>query len=525
MALKIDKEALIEFSIAKKDQLFIGLLIAILIGGGLYLYLSTSTKVDDYLTAMMANDAPGGGKTKTKTPAVALVPSEKIVENLAFKLSIALYTPEKNPFGSPEEERQINDLVQSAYNAGVQAFKSGDFDKAAQQFDRVITLDVTESRVSYPTLPSEYKRMALRENAKKNLDKILASATNNISEGDRFQSQNKTAESLVSFNAADKVLSEILQSDPDGAIIGQANFQKVKELQQQAFNKSVSLRRQSLLNEMTTALNQAQTFSQGADYIGMLKALFTLVRLQKEVTLIDPNSDLIKKNNRDRLTSLVTDLQTKIQGNTPVLVSQAEQQFKKAIESQDHTKAQEAISALTQSLTFAPKNLQELQTKIKDFVNRRAQLVVQLAQGFYTAQKAILDSQKQDQFDQNGKMTWLQELNTLRRTGGKDLSADLNNQIVSAENQLKGLRLPPQLTEEFDFIKVTLSAGNAIKIDYKEKSASASVRPASLLLKEGQNDRRTKITVKQVDTANGFVILSKLGCSDTRVPLTQEATK
>ena len=180
---------------------------------------------------------------------------------------------------------------------------------------------------------------------------------------------------------------------------------------------------------------------------------------------------------------------------------------------------------MTQAITFSPKNAPELQTKLKDFVVRRSQLVVQLAQGFYNKQKQILDSQKQDQFDQNGKVAWMQEINNLRRSGGKDITPDLNNQIIAVENQLKGLRLPPQLSEEFDFIKLTVSTGNAIKIDYKEKNATALTRPASLLLKEGQNDRRTKITVKQVDTANGFVILSKLGCSDTKVPLSQETAK
>ena len=213
-----------------------------------------------------------------------------------------------------------------------------------QQFDRVINLDVTESRIAYPTLPSEYKRMSLRENAKKNLDKILSTASNNIQEGDRFQGQSKITESLAAFNAADKALSEILQSDQDGSAIGQANIQKVKELQQQAFNKSVSLRRQTLLNEMTSELNQAQTLSQGSDYIGMMKSIFNLIRLQKDVTLIDPNSDLIKRTTRDRLASLITDLQTKIQGNAPVLISQAEQQFNKSIESQDHVKARKPLA-------------------------------------------------------------------------------------------------------------------------------------------------------------------------------------
>jgi tetratricopeptide (TPR) repeat protein len=509
LALKVDKEAVLEFIIAKKDPLFILLLLATLIGGGWYLNNSTSASVDDIIREVRIG---GGGPQEDEDS----ITSEDIVSTLSAKPRIRNYTPDNNPFGSPEVEQEIRKAIETAYASGTSLFNAGEYEKAIQQFERVVNLDVTESRLSYAILPSEFMRRAQRENAKNNFDKILASATTDIQEGDRLLNQNQPDEALVAYTRADNNLSEVIQSDQDGSAIGVENLNKVKDLQTQAFDKKVKLRRQTVFAELTQEMNNAQQHLQSQTFVPLFKSLVNLNRLQGEVQQLDPSAQLITRTTRDRLTGLITNIQNTLKENFPTLVAQSEQQFTQSLSAQDIVKTQEAILVLRQAIQFTPNDSKELQSKVRDFVARRAELVVQLAQKFITEQEAVLTNETFDQFDTNAKMNWLQEMYTLRSLGN-ELPAELRGQITSIENSLKSLRLPPPITEAYDFLKVEYN-NNTVKIEYIDKSSRSS-RSKTATLREGKRDTITKITLQKVDTTQGFVILSKRGYTDTPIKL------
>jgi tetratricopeptide (TPR) repeat protein len=515
LALKIDKEAVLEFVIKKKDPLFIGLLVLVLVIGGWYLYGPTSESVDQIIVDVLKNPQSGAGGVKEEP-----LLSADIVTDLTSKPSLAVYTLEKNPFGSPEDQLRMRQSVEEAYNQGVQLYTAGDFEKAVQQFEKVILMDVTESRIEYPRLPSEYKRLAQQQYAKQNLDKILTQVNADIQTGDTALSQNKPTEAVQAYTVALNELSEIIQSDETGDVIGKDKISMVKDLHQTVLNKSYDLRRKTLLSDLTREMTQAQTQLQGQDYITMLRLLGNLNRIQPEINQIDPNGDLITVSTRDRLTTLIQNLQNKIKENVATLGTQAETQFTDALAAQDHVKAQEAILALTQVPSFSPENSTEIQTKLKDFVLRRAELVITLAEKFADSQQVLMTTNKTDQLDLNTKAAWQQELTNLRMRAGKELSSTLSNQISSVETKLRALRLPPQLTELYQFNSVVLTKTGFVKIDFVQKGSNQQAKP--LMLKKGQSDNRTKITLNQVDTDNGFVILSKPGYTDTRVELTIE---
>ncbi len=509
MNLSIDKDALADFCSVYKDYIFLVVLLLVLVVGGWFLYQQSAQSVEDIIQEKIS--AGAGGVNPDQDDEV--VSSEEVVNTLLSKRSSASYEVQRSPFGSQEEQYRKRQEVESAYQKGRELFEAGDYQSAIQQFDRVIALDVTESRISYPVLPSEYKRRAQQEYAKRNLDTILQDARKNIQEGDRLVEAGSKKEAIEAYNKASTSLSNVIDSDPQGQNIGIENLNTVKELQQEAYNKAMNIQREIIREELNQELAESQQVITGQDMIAALKKYFALNQIQQRLDTIDPNSTLISRNERSTLQSRIEQIQNKIAGNFDALIAQAESQFNQALAQEDLVKTQEAIFILRQALNYRPSD-KELANKINDFVNQRTNLLIQKATQFYQEQQTILANNEYDKFDENKKKQFINELYVLRERG--NLTSEQRKQVSELETNLRSLVKPGPLTDAYEIVSVTPGATSRYRIVVRDKT-STSNRALTLYLREGEEDKKTQINLKQVDTDNGFVILSKSGYMDVKI--------
>lgn len=525
MALKIDQEAIVEQLGKHKDGIFLIVLLAVLLYGGWELYGMSSRSVEEIIRDNFEQQQRGGGPEEEET-----VGADVITQQLLSKQERSMYELNKNTFGSPEDQLRLRQEVQSAYEQAVDLYETGQYRQAIQMFDRVISLDVTETRINYPVLPSEYKRRAQREDARQNFDRILQSAQTDIAEGDRLMAQDKRSEALNVYQRAAKTVTEIIESDPDGEAIGAGNLSTLRELQQSIDQKIREIQQNLLQREYDMAIAEAQQALRGNDMIANLRARLTLIQVQNQIAQFDPNAQLISQTNRDRLNNLLEQVQEKLSTGFATIVGQADSQFESAISANDSQEAQEAIWALRQAVAFMGTEQnrearQQLLTKINDYASRRASLVIQEARDFYTRQNTVLTEGRYGEFDAAGKQQYLAELSALLEVGAASLTDEQKTEIAELRKQILSLRLPPPVTDAYDFVSVEASAGGSSYtiefVDNTRRTSSTRRTAQKIRLRPGDEDRRTKIKLESVDTDAGTVLLSKLGYTSAEVPITQ----
>ncbi len=517
LKLKLDKDAISEILETKKDFLFIGILIVLLLYGGWFLYQKSSISVDDLIqeaTSEEENKNAGGNLEKV------VVPTD-VVDSLLEKRSRVMYNVASSPFGSPQEQLRMREEVENTYNRGVSLFNAGEYESAIQQFDLVVNkLDVTESRIPYPIMPSEYKRRSQREYLKRNFDRMLTSAQNDIQEGDRFAAAKQLLEAEKVYSRSNKTLSDALAADPDGASIGADNLTKVKTLQQGVFQKWQSVQTSLLKSELQKGTNQAQQLLAQNDLIALLKSMLNLNQIQARLNQIDANFNMVPQSERNLLVALITQIQEKLKSGYSDLCLQADQQFQRSITAMDMVESKAAIQVMQMALSINPQD-DALQQKISSSIVRRAELVIQKADDFIKQQVDFINQGQYEQFDAKTKIAFLDELVGLRNLGGGAINATLRNQITDRETQLKTkVRKPPELTKDYDFIKVVKRASK-YQIQYYDKTSRSRRKVNTLTLSLGEKDRKTLIALKEVDSDGSFVILSKPGYTSAKVDINQ----
>ncbi len=513
LKLKLDKESIAEILSTKKDFLFTGLLAVLLLYGGWFLYQKSSISVDDLMkkaTTEEDNKAQGGPTEKV------VVPTD-VVDSLLNKRSRVMYSASSSPFGSPQEQLRMREEVERTYNKGVALYNAGEYESAIQQFDLVVNkLDVTESRIPYPIMPSEYKRRSQREYLKRNFDKMLLSAQNDIKEGDRFAGVKQLLEAEKVYSRSNKTLSDALAADPDGSSIGADNLTKVKTLQQSVFQKWRSVQTSLLKTQLQKGTNQAQQLLAQNDLIALLKSMLNLNQIQNTLNQVDANFNMVPQSERNRLGALIKQIQDKLKSEYSNLCLQADQQFQSAITASDMVESKAAIQVMQMALSTNPQD-DALQQKISSSVVRRAELVIQKADEFITQQVNFIKNNQLENFDAKSKIAFLDELVGLRNLGSGAINATLRNQITDRENQLKTkVRKPPELVKDYDFIKV-IKRASKYQIQYYDKTSRSRRKVNTLTLSKGEKDRKTKIVLKEVDTDGSFVILSKSGYTSAKV--------
>lgn len=513
--VKLDKDTILEFLETRKDVLFITVLIALLIGGGWSLYQKSALSVEQIIDDTMRKPDRAGGN------ATAVVVPQDVVTSLLEKRPQSMYKIDRSPFGSPQEQLRIRDELEKTYNRGVELFNAKDFPAAIEQFKKVIDLDVTETRITYAIQPSEYMRRAQREYLKTNFSSMLTSAENDIQEGDRFLSANQLQEAEKVYSRANKTLSEAVTADPEGESVGKDNFTKISALQQSVFQKWQTVQTSMLRGEIQKEVTQAQTLLNQQDLVALMKSMLQLKQVQEHVNLVDPNNAIVPQDQRQPLVTLMTTIQERLKTGFPDLVNQAEAQFTQSLAAKDLLKTKEAIQVMRLALTLNPQE-KTLPQKINALVTERAKLVIEQTDLFIAQQQKLLDGQQYDQFDAEGKVKFLDELASLRALGTGALSNEIRTQITDRETKLKrDIRKPPLLTEEFDITEITKGASDKWNIVVRDKKSRTGARTKTLSLSQGAKDTSTQISLTQVDTAKGIVILSKPGCSPTELKISQ----
>jgi len=516
LALKLDKEALLENIVQYKDQLFIAVLVIIIAVGGWFLYLQSSQSVEQIINEVTTPASPGGAGGPQANGTQELQP-EQIVSQIIAKRSSEFYQADRNPFGSPEEQLQKRQQLEESYSRGVDLYKQGQYEAAIGQFDRVISMDVTETRINYPILPSEYKRRAQRENAKENFDRIYQSAQSDIAEGDRLLAAGNQDEALNVYNRANDNLRSVIDSDPQGEAIGEENLQKLKALQSQVSDKLRNLLSTVLQQQVDQSIAQANQVLNGNDYIALTKTLFQLGQVKTQLQQNDPNATLIPRQKHTQLDNIIQQINQKIQTGVATLTSQAQESFAQGLANNDLQATQDAVRAMNQALQVNPQD-ETFQNQISSMVTQRADMVIQMVQSFIQSQQQVLKQENYDEFDQDQKRRFIQELAQLKSLGGM-LDSAKRGTIAELEKQLAALRLPPPVTQAYVVTSINETSPGQFEITVTDKTSRNNIKRTLRRMEEGNRDRTTGITLKQVDTDNGFVILSKSGYTDSKVAL------
>ncbi len=517
MALKLDKDAILELLGRYKDQLFLVLLVVASGYGGWYLYEMSSRTVGEMISDRFEVDTGG----PVNGPGGDEIVSTEVAEKLTAKEAEETYNLESNPFGSPQDQLRIRQQVEAYYKQGIELYEEQRFQESVAMFDKVIELDVTETRIQYPIPPSEYKRRAQSQDAKLNFDRILNSAQSEEAEGDRLAGEGDRREALNAYSRASKLVTDVLDANPD---LPQQNLDQLREVQTSVDQKLRDLQRTIILDDIDQAAQEGQNVLQGNDLVAHIQASFRLNQLQIQINQIDPNAQLIEQSARARVNGLLQRLQSKLKDNFQQIIVQAESQFTTAMQEQDPIKAQEAIFALTQAMNYLqqgqdPSIRQEIISKRNGFIQQRAQLVISKAQTFLQEQTQILNQEDYENFDPQTKFRYLQNLNQLLESGGSAIPAESQQTIQSLMKQLNALTLPPPVTEAYKIISIkpVSPTSKSYSVQYIDLS-SRTQNPTSATWRDGSMDRRTRITMK-VDTDRGVVILSKPGYTDAEVPL------
>jgi len=513
LSLNINKDAVLETLEKKKDPIFLGILVVTLLVGIWYLYSLSAKTVEEIIA-----ETTQGSDRNTQTQVADLAAPDEVVGGLLARRSHDMYNIKRNPFGSPQDQLRMRQEVEKAYQKGVDLFQSAQFEPAIQQFDRVIALDVTETRIKYDVLPSEYKRRCQRENARVNLDSILRSANNDIGEGDRLAAANNVAQAESIYKRANDNLNAVINSDPQGDAIGKENLKKVTDLQQQVFNKFLAVHLKSLRSDIRKSVGNAQTLLAGNDLIALLKSMFNLNRIQTSLNELGPSADQINMNERNQLAPLIQQIQKKLSDNYTNLVTQANTLFTQAVSDQDIQQSREAISIMQMALNTKPGD-QELQKMIGNCMIQRANLLIQVTDDFIAQQNDILKNNQFDQFDARTKVQLLEELAIVKQVGATTLTSTLRASLTTRENNLKALRKPPKVTQDYQVLSIRSSSNSRWRIEILDKTSRTGGQKRVLNLAINGKDNRTKITLKQVDTTGGFVILSKPGYQDAQVQI------
>ena len=511
LQLKFDQEAALEFIAKYKDQLMLVVLTLVLLGGGWYVYTNTSYTMQYYINEATQTRAGGGGGGANDD---AVDPNE-LVAQLTEKRERSLYQLERNPFGSPAEQMRMLEEVRNAYNQAVELYNQGQYQAAIEQFDRVISMDVAETRMNYPIQPSDYKQRAMRSYAQENLDQIISQAQNNIQQGDSALENGQRQQALDLFTQAYESLAEVREADPQGEAIGEDNLQQIDQLYREAYDKAMTIRGETLQETLEQDLANARQALNSQNYVEMLKMRARLVYLKQEINTVDPNANLISRTARNQIDTLISQIDTELQNNFDALVSQAKQLFQQGLADNDIQATQEAIAAMNQVLSVQPD--QALAQEIQDFRMQRAELVVQEAESFIAEQNQLIQQENYDQFNPQKKARLMQDLTRLLEFTRSANNTSLNQQIGDVIQRLRNLSLPPQVTTDYEVSEIKKVTDTLYQITVLDKTNPRSPRNRKLIFSEGNTDSATQITLEQVDTDNGFVILSKPGYRDAQV--------
>lgn len=498
MAASISKDQIIEFISKRRDVLVLLLLLILGAWGYLRLREPLAKTVDESIEEHVR-----GGGSGSAGGADALNSTE-LLGVLESKRPLSIYRVSRNPFGTPAEQLRLRQEVQQLYQRGVDLYKTGKWELAIPYFNRVIRLDVTETRIQYPISPSEYIRLADRQVKIRNLDPILAKANLDIQRAGGLESSS-VSEAIDAYESALLALRNLLSVDPQGEAMGKEKFDEISGRVSQLVQTVNNLKRQTLGQDVEAAISALNSAMQQAssNAYGVLLAVTHGRVVRKEVQEVDAGGSVIPAAKRTQLDSLVQTAEQTLAGALDDVAQQVQTRVSDSVQQGEFAAAHEGVNAFCDLCDRYPENSVLLAAQIDVMATY---LVGVIQAGRDELKRITVTFQKGDYagYDPKAKEVLLGHLSTALSLGSL-LTDNDRVQLAQLADSLRRIKPPPPLDTVYDLLSCR-SIGTRYRIKLREKSTKKEI---SLLLRKNRKDR-AGFLLRQVDSRNRVVILSKL---------------
>ncbi len=497
MAASISKDQIIEFIGKYRDILVLVLILAL--AGWAYLQLREplAKSVEDIIAEGVRNRGQAGEGQQG-------VDAGELVQELESKRPFSVYRKARNPFGTPAEQLRLRQEVKQLYETGINLYKNGKYELAIQQFNRVIRMDVTETRIEYPIPPSEYIRLAERQVKIRDLDNIVAQADQKIQQAQGLENSD-TNRAIKMYESAHADLKGLLEVDPQGEAMGQARFDQITNQVAQLEQTITNLKRQTLsqnvsaaTNDLSRALEQAST-----DVFSLVLASVQAREVQAEMNEVDPNGEVVATQARNQLGSLIQRAESTLADSLESIAQQARQNVSDAAKAGEFERTHQLVESFVQLAKQYPDNdtltaaeLEILSVYLGGVAEAGRQELKRITEAFQQGDYSSYDPEKKQQV-----MGHISRALTL----GAILTDTDRAQLAKLEDTLRRLEPPPPLDSAYDLLEFR-PTGGVYRVRLKVKETGKEV---SLRLRPRRKDD-TGFRLGQVDTKNRVVILSKL---------------
>ncbi len=497
MAASISKDQIVELIGKYRDILVLVLIIALAGWGYLQLRESLAKSVEDIIEEGIRSTGQGGAGQQG-------IDVGQLVQSLESKRPFSVYQQKRSPFGTPAEQLKLRQEVKQLYENAVSLYKSGKYELAVQQFNRVIRMDVTETRIEYPIPPSEYIRLAERQVKIRDLDNILAQANQKI---EQARSQESTApnRAIEQYESALADLKGLVGVDPQGDAMGQAKLNQITGLISQVEQTVTNLKRQTLGQNVSAATNNLNNALQEAstDVFSLVLALAQGREVQSEVKEVDPDASVVSTQARNQLDTLLQRAENTLADSLDSVAQQARQNVADAVQNGNFARAHQLVEAFVELGKQYPDNdtltaaqIEVLSTYFGGVMEAGRQELAAIREAFQQGEYSSYDPER--------KKAVVEDISRALRLGPV-LSDTDRTQLAQLEDTLRRLEPPPPLDSAYDLVEFR-PTGGIYRVQMTEKETGEEV---SLRLRPRRKDE-SGFRLGQVDMKNRVVILSKL---------------
>ncbi|HOE11203.1 MAG TPA: hypothetical protein PLQ35_04180 [bacterium] len=497
MAASINKEQIIELVSKYRDILVLVGLLALAGWGYTRIQGALSMTVEDRIRMEVEGVKGGGSKSQA-------LDSTKLVQELENKRSPAVYSRLKNPFGTPAEQLRLRQEVQQMYQKGEDLFKNEKYEQAIQQFNRLLRLDVTETRIEYPVRPSEYIRMAEQRLNLRNLETTLAQVRQNSEQAAALVSSSPDR-AIDLYEPALAALKNLIEADPKGEAMGQDRFKEVSSLATEIEQTVTKLKRDRLaatFNQITTALSTAA--QQGPNNATTLLPVLGQAReILQEAQQVDPEFSVVPAARRTELQTLTDNTDKMLVDSAETVAEQVRTSVANAVAQGDFNTANAQIKSFAALCSRHPDNgilataqVEMLSSYLSAVIGSAGKELTRITEAIAKGDTAAYDEAK--------KEAVLEQV-VQALTLGPLLTERDRTQLLQIEEKLRRAKPMPTLNTAYDLVSFN-RVGNRYRITLKSKADGKDI-PLTLELKRKDP---SGFVLGQVDSKKHTVILSKL---------------
>lgn len=510
MAIKLDKDTLLEFLFKYRDQLIIVVLIGIAGYGAYSVWGQYNRSVEEIISDNLPQSRPGQSDDDYVGTA------QNVVTGLLSKVPVAVYVRTNNPFGTPEQQLRLRQELDEAYQRALESFRVGNYQEAINILQReVIPQDVTETRIAYAISPSEIIRQAEIALTRANLDGVVTRANESYQAG---KSSSDPAESLVKLRSALNDYQRVIEVDPQGNELGADRLKEIETRIAELTDTVNKMERENIRRTVVQARQDLASARNSGDTVNLLKSVGKMRAAFISLTSIDPDMTVVSQKDRETITTELQEAQKQALDALPTVIETVKTALTSTPpEQQDFDSVRSNLALIQECVLLAQANQNaDLATQagsifvefIEAFTGSMQKLVAQL-------DKAIKE-EKYDQFDTALRDRFL-EMATILSESGLQLPRGRINQLMDASSQLRALALPPLMSDAYDLVNYSATT-RYHRITLRNKESGEEEK---LNLQLDKKDSKGFILL-EVDTNQGTIILSKSGYRPSRYTVPKE---